>query len=110
MAALSPPADESARKIAALIFQRLARTGQTQVAAALGVSDSNVSRMKDEVPKFAGMLTALGLKVVPVEMQCYDEPTITAILTLARQRMAQLETVKQLAEAAPTGPTLDFDK
>jgi len=79
------------------VFQRLAAVGQDEVAKALGLSDSTVSRMKDEVPRFAGMLERLGLKVVPVEMQCYDEKTIASILVLANQRMAQLQTPQQLA-------------
>lgn len=71
--------------------------GQNEVARAIDVSDPTVSRMKEQVPQFAGMLVKLGLKVVPVEMQCYDEPTISSILTLAHQRMAQLQTPQQIA-------------
>lgn len=98
MAALSPPPDENARKIVALIFQRLPEVGQNEVAKALGTSDSTVSRLKGDVPMFAGMLAKLGLKVVPAEMKCYDEKTIGSILTLAQQRMAQLQTPSQLAQ------------
>lgn len=50
------------------------------------------------MPRFAGMLSALGLKVVPVEMKCYDEATLGSILQLAQQRMAQLQTPQQLAQ------------
>lgn len=44
------------------------------------------------------MLARLGLKVVPVEMRCYDEQTIGTLITLAKQRMAQIETPQQLAQ------------
>lgn len=98
MAAVSPPVPENARKIAASIFQALSRVGQNEVAAALGTSDSSVSRLKETVPQFAGMLARLGLKVVPAEMRCYDEKTLASILELARQRMAQIETPQQLAQ------------
>lgn len=98
MAALSPTPPESARKIATLILQSLAKVGQNEVAQVLNTSDSTVSRLKGDVPHFAGMLAHLGLKVVPVEMRCYDEKTLASILELARQRMAQLQTPQQLAQ------------
>lgn len=98
MAALSPPPDERARKILQVIFQRLSSTGQSTVAQQLSVSEATVSRMKEDMPRFAGMLSALGLKVVPVEMKCYDEATLGSILQLAQQRMAQLQTPQQLAQ------------
>ena len=72
--------------------------GQNTVAEAIGTSESTISRLKGDVPQFAAMLAKLGLKVVPVEMQCYDEKTLASILELARQRMAQLESPKQLAQ------------
>jgi hypothetical protein len=98
MAALSPTPDESARKIVQSIFHRLASVGQVAVAEAIGVSESTVSRMKEDVPRFAGMLSKLGLKVVPAEMKCYDEKTLASILQLAQQRMAQLQSPSQLAQ------------
>lgn len=98
MAASHIPCDETARKIVRSIFQRLASVGQTEVATTLSVSESTVSRLKEQVPQFAGMLSKLGLKVVPVEMQCYDEKTLSSILELAKQRMAQIENTRQLAQ------------
>jgi hypothetical protein len=98
MAAVSPTPPENARKIAATIFQALSRVGQNEVATTLGISDSSVSRLKEQVPQFAGMLARLGLKVVPQEMRCYDERTLASILELARQRMDQLKSPQQLAQ------------
>ena len=98
MAAVNPVPDETARKIVKAIFQRLSSVGQNTVADALSTSESTVSRLKGDVPQFAAMLGRLGLKVVPVEMQCYDEKTLASILELARQRMAQLQTPQQLAQ------------
>lgn len=97
MAATLPTPDEKARKIVRTIFQELSRVGQNQVAQALSVSDSTVTRMKDDVPRFAGMLSALGLKVVPENMRCYEEKTLAALLELAHQRMEQIKTPQQLA-------------
>ena len=98
MAALNPVPDETARKIVKEIFHRLSSVGQVAVAESLSVSEATVSRMKEQVPQFAGMLSKLGLKVVPVEMRCYDEKTLGSILMLAQQRMAQLQTPQQLAQ------------
>lgn len=98
MAALSPPPDERARKIVQLVFQRLSSVGQVAVAEQLSVSEATVSRMKENFPQVAGMLSKLGLKVVPAEMKCYDERTLASILMLAQQRMAQLQTPSQLAQ------------
>lgn len=98
MAALSPTPPENARKIAQTILQALARVGQNEVAQALGTSDSTVSRLKETVPQFAGMLARLDLKVVPAGMRCYDEKTLASILELARQRMDQLKSPQQLAQ------------
>lgn len=96
MAALSSIPDDSSRKTVSLIFQRLASAGQVTVAQALGVSEATVSRMKEEVPRLSAMLSVLELKVVPADMRCYDEKTLTAVLELARQRMAQIQTPQQL--------------
>lgn len=96
MAALSPIPDETARKIVKAIFHRLSSVGQNTVADALGTSESTISRLKADVPQFAGMLSRLGLKVVPVEVKCYDEKTLGAILELARQRMEQIKSPTQL--------------
>ena len=98
MAAMSPTPPENARKIAQVVFQTLSRVGQNEVAQALGISDSGVSRLKENIPHFAGMLDRLGLKVVPAEMRCYDEKTLASILELARQRMDQLKSPLQLAQ------------
>ena len=56
-----------------------------------------MSRMKDtEIPELAAMLDALGLKVVPRELKCYDEKTMAALLQLAKERMNQCSTTQQL--------------
>lgn len=98
MAALNPVPDEISRKIVKEIFHRLSSAGQAHVAEALSVSEATISRMKEQVPQFAGMLSKLGLKVVPAEMRCYDERTLGAILELARQRMEQIKSPQALAQ------------
>jgi hypothetical protein len=70
---VSAQVTERARKNHTLILQRLASVGQSQLAQALGVSESAVSRMKDkELADLSKLLAVLGLKVVPLEMRCFD--------------------------------------
>jgi len=89
--------DASARKNEQLILRGLASRGQAPVAQALAVSESTVSRWKDgEIARWAQCLSVLGLRVVPVEYRCYEPKTLEALLTLARQRMDQLDSVEQL--------------
>ena len=86
-----------ARKIEREILKRLASVGQARIAEQLGVNESTVSRWKDgDIARWAKFLTLLGLKATPIEYRCYDERTLSAMLTLARQRMAQLESVESL--------------
>lgn len=65
---------ETARKGVQLAFQRLQEPGKAgAVAAAMGLSDSTVSRIKTErMEEVIGFLAHLGLKVVPAEFKCVD--------------------------------------
>jgi len=98
MAAVLPMPSEMARKIEATILHKLASVGQAAVAERLQVSESKVSRFKgDDLRELAIMLDVLGLKVVPQHVRCYDEATLAAMLTLAKQRMEQIEQPQELA-------------
>ena len=102
---LSSAADAArARKIETIILQRLASVGHAHAAECVGLDESTISRWKDkkadgkpgEIERMARFLMALGLKATPQEYRCYDEATLAAMLTLARQRMDQIESVDQL--------------
>lgn len=98
MSELSASADAYARKNQSMVLRALASVGQASVAAQLGVNESTVSRWKDaDIERFTRLLAVLGLKITPQSMRCYDERTLTAMLTLARQRMDQIENVEQIA-------------
>lgn len=102
MSSSCPTRDATARKNERLILQRLASHGQAPVAEALGVSESMVSRWKDgDIERFGRFLALLGLKITPVEYRCYDQRTLEAMLTLARQRMDQIDSVDQLPGDEP---------
>lgn len=97
MNVLSSSIAERARKFHSLFLQRLASIGQVTVAEHLGVSESTISRcVKDDMERAIQVLAAVGLKVVPAEMQCYPKEEIEAIFTLAKASMNKLDTVEKL--------------
>jgi hypothetical protein len=66
MAAVSLSPIERSRKNEQVILQALAATGQGELAKAMGVHESTVSRFKEGgITQFAAALAHLGLKVVP---------------------------------------------
>lgn len=81
---------ERGRKNESVILQCLASTGQAELAKAMGVHESTVSRMKDGgITTFAAALAHLGLKVVPVGMQCFQPDYVDALKTLAELGIRQ---------------------
>lgn len=97
MAELSPEVDSSARNSLTAILKAVELVGQNAIAAGCGVDDSTITGDKAKFwPRFAKTLAIAGLKVVPADSRCYMPKTIDSILTLARERMAQLEDVTQL--------------
>lgn len=96
---ISPEAPARARRIEAIILQRLAALGLEAVGGAVGVDSSTVSRWKSrEIPQLALAIAAMGLKVVPVELRCYPEEEIEAIFTLAKRRMVHMRHSRELAD------------
>lgn len=99
MTPLSSTPAERARKISCVVLQRVQRDAtQAALAAAMGVSESTVSRMlaPEHLDKLALMLAHAGLKVVPAEMQCFPQEKVQALLTLARDHLAAIERPDQL--------------
>lgn len=88
MAAVLPQAEERARKNLRTIFQRLSSVGQARLAEQLSSSETSVSRWKTEQAEYVSkLLAALGLKVIPEEMKCFDPQKIDAILQFARDHV-----------------------
>ena len=88
--------DDRARKIETLIRNRM-NGNQHQIATALGLSESSISRLKEsQIAQFSLLLAHLGIKAVPVEMHVYDEDEINALLTIARKRLEQTKTIDSL--------------
>ena len=83
------PSTPNARKYEQVILRELASVGQRAVAGQLSVDESTISRMKSEgrITFVSQLLDALGLKVVPQKMVCYDEDYIASIHKLAQVAM-----------------------
>lgn len=98
MSPACPTVSERSRKSHCAILQRLQLPGtQAAAAVAMGVSESTVSRLKsDQLELVCALLTHLGLKVVPVEMQCFPAEKVQALLTLARDHLTLIERPEQL--------------
>lgn len=91
MAESSGGASERARKTVQLVLQRLQEPGTgVAVAAAMGVSESTVSRLKTtHLEEMALMLATLGLKVVPAEFRCVN-PDAYAFLTATHEKVMRV--------------------
>jgi hypothetical protein len=98
MTAVSPTPSERARKSAVTILRAMQEPGrQVAIATAAGVSESTISRFKSEqIDQFCVFLAHAGLKVVPVEMQCFQPEKIQALLTLAKDHLRAIQTPDQL--------------
>ena len=86
MEKLSNKADERSRKIESIILQRLAEKTQTTIAFELEMSESKISRLKnDDLPVIAKLITCLGLKVVPDDSLEVSQAELKSIKTLAKK-------------------------
>lgn len=84
MPAVSLSPAERSRKNEQVVLQALAATGQAELAKAMAVHESTVSRMKESgIATFSAALAHLGLKCVPVGVECFDPAYVDALRTLA---------------------------
>lgn len=91
---------ERARKTHSTVLQALSRPGtQAALAVALGVSESNISRLKNEhLEPVCQLLAHLGLKLVPSDAMVCSRDTANAIFHLARARLNTASGADALAE------------
>ena len=91
MSEVSAGPAERARKTVQSVLQRLQEPGTgVAVAAAMGCSESTVSRIKTErLEEVALFLACLGLKVVPAEFKCVD-PAAYEFLTKTHEKLMRL--------------------
>lgn len=97
MIELEPPATR-ARKIVASVLQAAQRdVTQTAIAAAMGCSESTVSRLlSDHLEKLALVLAHSGLKVAPADSRCFPPDYVDALLLMAKQHINTVQTVRNL--------------
>jgi hypothetical protein len=94
----SVPATERARKYVSLALQHISAVGQNTVASEIGVSPPTVSRfVSDDLERACQVFAAVGLKLVPTDMQCFPPRKIAILMELARDHLNQLENVEQLS-------------
>lgn len=98
MPELSMAPAERARKTVAMVLRRVQRdASQVAIAAAMGASESTVSRLLSEhLEKFALVLSHAGLKVVPVDRVCVDRGMYEAMTRIASRAMQDAETAQRL--------------
>lgn len=98
MAQLCQEQIERARKNERIILMTLASAGQRPIADVLGIDESTVTRMKEgQIERMSQMLAVLGLKVVPVDVKCFDPATVGMLLELARARLNNIDRADKLA-------------
>ncbi len=91
MSEVSSSASDTSRKIERAILHALADHGQAHAAAVMGVSESSVSRMKDDqIEALSRLLAAIGLKVVPAQYKCLDPIKAQAMVTLYEAAMRRI--------------------
>eukprot|EP00456_Euglypha_rotunda_P001730 TRINITY_DN10334_c0_g2_i4.p2 TRINITY_DN10334_c0_g2~~TRINITY_DN10334_c0_g2_i4.p2 ORF type:complete len:115 (+),score=24.96 TRINITY_DN10334_c0_g2_i4:333-677(+) len=90
MSLSSPTPAERARKGAVLAARALAEPGRAAaVASVMGLSESTISRIKNErLDEILLFLAHLGLKVTPASYRCIDERTFEAYQVLWEKAMS----------------------
>lgn len=97
MIEVSTETREIARKNHSLILQSVASRGNAHVAHHIGKSESTVSRWTaEDAERVSMILASIGIKCVPSKMRCFDPAKIGAILTLAKEHLAQVDRPEQL--------------
>ena len=82
------------RNMQTQVLQAIDKNGQSELAKAIGIDSSTVSRLKEHhLANLCKMLASLGLKVVPANMKCYDAAKIDILFRLAKDNFQRLEEV-----------------
>lgn len=95
---VSSSAMDKARKAHAMVLVRLQDSGiQAALAVAQGVSESTISRIKNEKLEDAiTLLVHLGFKVVSESKVCVDRSMYQAMVTIAGRAMSDSSTAQKL--------------
>lgn len=98
MDTLSASPNERARKSHAAVLQALAPQGtQAAIAVAMGVSEAQISRMKNEQLEHICLLLAYaGMKVVSSDKVCVNREAYESMSYIASKAMADRDISKRL--------------
>lgn len=89
-AELSTTASERARKAHSLVLQAMQDPGTARnIANAIGVSESTVSRTKAGLEDAITLIVHLGFKVVSQDMKCFPVDYVEALHALARRQITE---------------------
>jgi hypothetical protein len=91
-------ATDRSRKYVQLVLQAMQEPGrQVAAATAMGMSESTISRLKNEhLAHFALLLAHIGLKVVPTDRVCVSRETYLAMSHIASKAMANERMAREL--------------
>lgn len=121
-AKLSPEQAAASRNMQSRIATAVAESKQVNVAETIGVNSSTVGRWLDakntesKVAQFCDILACCGLKIVPANMQYYDEKKIETVLQVAKFYFQDLSSASDLLSEAgerdvsPINPEIRFSR
>ena len=85
-------APETARRMHTRLLQLFADDSGARLSAATGISESKISRLRNEhLGDICALVDALGLKLVSKEVRCYRPDIVNAWRTLARAGIDHIE-------------------
>ena len=88
---------ERSRKNHTTILNHLSEIGQVRVAEQIGLSEGEVSKLKNtHLEHLSALLSACGLKVVPQEYKCIDPLKAQAMVTLYEAAMSKIPNTVEL--------------
>lgn len=91
MSEVSSTQTERSRKIESTILRAIAEVGQAEIARLTHVSESTVSRRKeDRIGEWSEFLAASNLKVVPVSHIYIDPKKLEAMMLLFQSAVSKL--------------------
>ncbi|WP_370682242.1 hypothetical protein [Comamonas sp. GB3 AK4-5] len=97
MSEVSETAHERSRKAHSLVLQGMKEVKQTAIAAAMGVSEATVSRIKnDDLEASIQFLYHAGWKVVPQDHRCIPEVQARAWFDSHQREVERMRQTEQL--------------
>lgn len=96
MSKLSPEQAAWSRNMQSQILQGIDRETQGVVADCMNVDTSTITRWKEKDGRIASvcdLMAVLGLKVVPMDMQCYNPAKVEILWALAKDNLTRSQQV-----------------